>query len=96
MTSLEELKELFGRNEAHEQKRCLREPIGCGQQLTPEEYDSWDELTKKEYDLSALCKGCQTGIFDECTCANPCCSVDIGVGVTTCGSSHCPQHGEPS
>lgn len=28
-----------------------------------------------------------------CTCDTPCCEVDIGVGVMTCGSQHCPTHG---
>lgn len=28
-----------------------------------------------------------------CTCATPCCEADVGVGVITCGSAHCPTHG---
>lgn len=29
-----------------------------------------------------------------CTCATPCCEVDVGVGVPiTCGAQHCPTHG---
>lgn len=28
-----------------------------------------------------------------CTCATPCCEVDVGVGTMTCGSHHCPTHG---
>lgn len=28
-----------------------------------------------------------------CSCATPCCEADIGVGVITCGSQHCPTHG---
>lgn len=28
-----------------------------------------------------------------CSCNNPCCEVDVGVGVITCGSQHCPTHG---
>jgi|ERR1051326_1043887 hypothetical protein len=30
---------------------------------------------------------------DPCTCNNPCCYADVGVGVIDCGSQHCPQHG---
>lgn len=30
---------------------------------------------------------------DICTCATPCCEVDIGIGVMTCGGQHCPTHG---
>lgn len=30
---------------------------------------------------------------DNCDCDNPCCSVDVGVGVITCGSQHCLVHG---
>ena len=29
-----------------------------------------------------------------CTCDTPCCSADVGVGVVTCGSQHCPTHGD--
>lgn len=29
-----------------------------------------------------------------CTCGTPCCEVDVGVGIITCGSKHCPAHGE--
>lgn len=28
-----------------------------------------------------------------CTCATPCCEVDVGVGIITCGHQHCPIHG---
>jgi hypothetical protein len=28
-----------------------------------------------------------------CTCDTPCCEADVGVGIITCGSSHCPTHG---
>lgn len=27
-----------------------------------------------------------------CSCANPCCEVDIGVGYVNCGAQHCPVH----
>lgn len=30
-----------------------------------------------------------------CTCSNPCCEVDIGVGYVTCGEQHCAVHGCP-
>lgn len=30
-----------------------------------------------------------------CTCDNPCCEVDIGIGYVDCGSQHCPEHGTP-
>lgn len=28
-----------------------------------------------------------------CTCSTPCCEVDVGVGIITCESAHCPTHG---
>lgn len=28
-----------------------------------------------------------------CTCDSPCCEADVGIGVMTCGSYHCPTHG---
>lgn len=30
---------------------------------------------------------------DECSCAQPCCELDTGVGFMTCGSQHCAVHG---
>lgn len=29
-----------------------------------------------------------------CTCDTPCCEADVGIGVITCESRHCPTHGE--
>lgn len=29
-----------------------------------------------------------------CTCDTPCCEVDVGVGIITCESHHCPTHGD--
>ena len=31
----------------------------------------------------------------DCTCDNPCCEVDIGIGFVTCGAQHCPRHATP-
>lgn len=28
-----------------------------------------------------------------CTCSTPCCEADVGVGIITCNSAHCPTHG---
>lgn len=28
-----------------------------------------------------------------CTCDTPCCEADVGIGIITCGSQHCPTHG---
>lgn len=28
-----------------------------------------------------------------CTCDTPCCEADVGIGIVTCGSQHCPTHG---
>lgn len=44
----------------------------------------------------ALCQGCYKEPKQEapiCTCDTPCCEADVGVGVITCGSQHCPEHG---
>lgn len=43
------------------ENRCLNPPIGCGQKVTPEE---WDALTQKEFSISGLCADCQDEIFD--------------------------------
>lgn len=49
--------------------------------------DCGHELCRACYDLPSQ----KTPI---CTCDSPCCEVDVGVGVITCGSYHCPTHGE--
>lgn len=42
------------------------------------------------------CESCaDAGSQEEpiCTCDTPCCEADVGVGIITCGSQHCPTHG---
>lgn len=42
------------------------------------------------------CKACWDLAPSEqeiCTCSTPCCEADIGVGIITCESKHCPTHG---
>lgn len=44
-----------------------------------------------------LCKSCYDLPPQKapiCSCDSPCCEVDVGVGIITCGSYHCPTHGE--
>lgn len=99
---------------------CVREPVGCGRQISVEELHSWPMLDQKEYSMSGWCKQCQDKVFKDpdedepdecehegkcedlgddfegfclCTCNNPCCEVDVGVGILTCGSTHCRVHG---
>ena len=59
------LKDLFNVNldESKKQLKCIEKPIGCGKQISQDDFDSWDELTKKEYKISALCKKCQDEFF---------------------------------
>lgn len=43
-----------------------------------------------------LCKACldlPSQTEEICTCDSPCCEADIGIGIITCGSQHCPTHG---
>ena len=43
-----------------------------------------------------LCEGCfsaPASTQEICTCATPCCEADVGIGIITCGSQHCPTHG---
>jgi hypothetical protein len=74
----------------------------CPRQITELEYLHWDPLTKTEYAQSGMCATCQDSIFDDkssefdptkCTCGQPCCEADVGVGIINCGSQHCPVHG---
>ena len=78
---------------ARKENRCISAPIGCGKPI--EKF--MNQLSRIEYGISSLCYGCQNRIFGiptECTCDSPCCQADVGVGVITCGSQHCPIHGE--
>ena len=72
---------LFGREDAIRQGRCL----ACGM---------W---VQKETAVTGLCWSCLLDAFEvdraECSCSNPCCEADVGVGVITCGSQHCLVHG---
>lgn len=40
------------------------------------------------------CAGLPAQAEPICTCGTPCCEADVGIGVMTCGSQHCPTHGE--
>lgn len=84
---------LFGRVDAIEADRC----VSCGTQFTREQIGWWPDLTQQEYQRSGCCRRCQAVAFGEdltvCTCASPCCEVDVGVGIMTCGGLHCPVHG---
>lgn len=89
-----------GREDAIFSMKCLDEPMGCGRQITQEEFISWDDLSRKEYTMSGFCKTCQDKIFnppDGCTCNNlPCCEADVGVGIIYCNhpEEQCPIHGK--
>ena len=72
----------------------------CKRDIGQLEYLHYDALTKKEYSQSGMCNTCQDDFFDEksfvrtgCTCDQPCCEADVGVGIITCGTQHCPEHG---
>ena len=44
----------------------------------------------------AICETClllPPQVEEICTCDSPCCEADVGVGIVTCGSAHCPTHG---
>lgn len=85
---------IFGREDAIEADRCL----SCGVQYTREKISMWPMDTQKEYQRSGVCRKCQIIVFEidqtVCTCDNPCCAVDVGVGIITCNGMHCPVHGE--
>jgi len=89
---------MFGREDAIKNLKCIGEPIGtCDRQLTREQVSKWPNEVQKEYVQSGWCNICQDKVFgfnQDCTCDNPCCEVDIGVGIMTCTSQHCRVHGE--
>lgn len=87
---------MFGRISAIETDRCIGSPVGCGKQYSREKISMWPDLVQKEYVQSGWCYSCQIVIFEmntNCTCSNPCCHADIGVGIINCGSQHCLVHG---
>src|SRR2546423_730958 len=92
------------REDAIRNLRCVSAPIGCGRQITEEELSKWSRMDLSEYALSGWCITCQDEVFGQClelnckhederdcacTCRTPCCEVDVGVGIITCGSQHC-------
>ena len=46
------------------------------------------------HQLCEYCVNLPPQIEPICTCNTPCCEVDVGVGIITCQSAHCPTHGE--
>lgn len=94
---LEAMSSLRDVPQAQGELRCIKGPVGCGEKISIAEWEGYDAETKREYGLSSLCGTCQRRVFsppegDECTCDTPCCEADVGVGVVTCGSQHCPVH----
>lgn len=46
--------------------KCYPKPSGCGREITPEEFYTWDELSQKEFGISRLCLDpCQNMYFAE-------------------------------
>lgn len=121
-----------GGRDAVQNMQCVKPPLGCGRDISFEEFERWDGLTQKEYTMSGWCTTCQDKVYKDpdaveecthegtceewsaamdlamldpnvevpypdgvcaCTCDNPCCEADIGVGVINCGSQHCRVHG---
>lgn len=84
---------LFGREDAIRQGRCL----ACDSRYTREQISMWPTWVQKEHAVTGLCWSCLIGAFEidntRCTCDQPCCEADVGVGVYTCGSQHCLVHG---
>lgn len=82
-----------GRIDAIEANRC----VNCPRQMTFHQISMWPMAYGDEYQRSGLCDTCQDGVFGErpmaCTCDDPCCVVDVGVGFVTCASQHCRIHG---
>jgi hypothetical protein len=85
---------LLGREDAINANRCL----SCKTRYSQQQVDAWPMSTQEEYCISGVCWTCQIGVFQQdvnkCTCDDPCCSADVGVGVITCGSQHCLVHGD--
>lgn len=48
------------------QNYCVDPPLGCGQHIPPEEFDTWDATTRNEAGISGLCKNCQDKFFGPC------------------------------
>lgn len=42
---------------------CYPAPVGCGREITPEELDTWDSLSQREFEISGLCMDPCQGIY---------------------------------
>lgn len=54
------LEQTAGRTTAIRAERCIPKPIGCGNEIN---FETWDDLSIKEYKISGLCLQCQKKIF---------------------------------
>jgi hypothetical protein len=59
------LEKTTGRSTAIGNKTCVRKPLGCGREIPIGEFETWDQLTLKEYTLSGMCKTCQDDFFKD-------------------------------
>lgn len=50
-----------GRREAIANKQCMRQPLGCGEEAG----GFRDEVSRREYAISALCQVCQDKLFSK-------------------------------
>ncbi len=47
-------------------RHCYPKPIGCGREISEEEFASWDLLSQKEFRISGICLDpCQNEYFAE-------------------------------
>lgn len=46
-----------------------------------------------EHEVCPDCYNAPAQQEEICTCDSPCCEVDVGIGIMTCGGYHCPTHG---
>jgi hypothetical protein len=56
---------LKDRDESVSALRCASIPIGCGKEITSEEFSEYTALDAKEYSMSGLCLGCQNEFFGD-------------------------------
>lgn len=59
------LEKTFGRTTAITSNKCVTPPIGCGLQIPVGEIETWDDLARREYRISGMCKTCQDNFFGQ-------------------------------
>lgn len=57
------LNDLFDIGPSIQNLRCSKPPMGCGREISKEEFAAMDPDTKAEYGITGTCPSCQESLF---------------------------------